>query len=440
MSITTALNTYIPVTEDTIVNDQPIDQSLPSPAYTRTQDAALRLDIEAQEIEQLPFDLSVLENDGIFINVDSKGFGMLDRRLDWSALGITIPKESAVAFHPPRIGVLPNKYRLPLQRPASQAHTALNKYGYRFRLTETLFQTPEYRWVCWQAFSQFEEEFNNAQQALNKAKANTLEHYDEILEQVHATFSQLAVDSARRLQATTAEPLPIDFHSRIVEGALKLIPSRKDIEEGLTLRFTPGVILLGSEMIAEQRRAAEQKRELAQLEAETDAIHAESRRKNHLEQMSILAEEERLRQQTRFQMEELERERATKERIRQLKIEAARERLNETLSPLTEGMQQLHLKIYEAAQAMRDTLQDARFVPGATARSARELSRWFKLMNFQNDSQLEQLLEELNTLASAHKSTRSPGDITEVLNDIVRATQKNARELLKRNRFDAIEV
>jgi hypothetical protein len=32
-------------------------------------------------------------------------------------------------------------------RPAARAHAALHRYSYRFRLTETLFETPAYRWV-----------------------------------------------------------------------------------------------------------------------------------------------------------------------------------------------------------------------------------------------------------------------------------------------------
>src|SRR5262245_53639511 len=49
--------------------------------------AAARTDRRAQEIERLPFDLSALEEEGIFINFDAIGFGILDRRLDWQALG-----------------------------------------------------------------------------------------------------------------------------------------------------------------------------------------------------------------------------------------------------------------------------------------------------------------------------------------------------------------
>lgn len=411
----------------------------------RASEAAARLGIETEEVEQLPFDLSVLEQEGIFVNVDASGFGLLDRRLDWSALGIRLPEQSAVSFRPPRIGVLPDRYRLPLQRPAAQAHTALGKYGYRFRLTETIFHTPEYRWIPWQAFAQFEADFIAAREALALAKSTALDHYDEIIEQVTATFTRLADDSARRISATTEEAFRDEatravFCARIVEGALNLVPSRADLQSGLTLSFKPGIIRLGSEMMREQRRAAEEKRLLATVEAETSAIEEDSRRRHRVEQMDMLAEEETRRQQMRHQEEELEREQAVKERIRNLKVEAARQQINESMSPLTEGMEQLHHKLFEMAGQMRDTLKNKSFVPGATAKSAREISRWFKLMNFQNDEGLDRLVTELNKLASAKTEARSPGDISEVLSDIIRATQGNARQFMQRNRFDALEI
>ncbi len=166
--------------------------------------AAERTGRNAKEIERLPFDLSVLEEEGLFVNVDATGFGILDRRLDWQALGVELPEETDVAFRPPRCGLLPNRYRRPLLTPVSQSHAALHKYSYHFRLTETLFESPAYRWVPWQAFTEFETVFNKACDNLNKAKQTVLDAYDGIRDEVVAAFSQVAADSARRLAATNA--------------------------------------------------------------------------------------------------------------------------------------------------------------------------------------------------------------------------------------------
>ena len=133
--------------------------SIGGKAGKRIERAAKAVNRDAKEVERLPFDLSALEEEGVFVNVDASGFGMLNRRLDWQALGIRLPEDTDIAFHPPRCGVLPNRYRRPLLTPAAQAHQALHKYSYHFRLTETLFETPAYRWLTWRAFSEFEAAF-----------------------------------------------------------------------------------------------------------------------------------------------------------------------------------------------------------------------------------------------------------------------------------------
>src|SRR6185436_15613161 len=79
--------------------------------------------------------------------------------------------------------------------------------------------------------------------------------------------------------------------------------------------------------------------------------------------------------------EERRREAEIKEQLRQLKLHAARERLNEALSPLQEGAQQLHAVVFDAATAIRASLQKHQALRGASARRARDLCNWFALMS-----------------------------------------------------------
>ncbi len=72
-------------------------------ALRRVERAATAASREAKEVERLPFDLSALEEEGVFINVDARGFGMLNRRLDWQALGIRLPEGTDVSFSGGRI-------------------------------------------------------------------------------------------------------------------------------------------------------------------------------------------------------------------------------------------------------------------------------------------------------------------------------------------------
>jgi hypothetical protein len=52
------------------------------PVDARVDRATDELGVGARTIERLPFDLSVLDAGGVFINVDAANFGLLDRRLD----------------------------------------------------------------------------------------------------------------------------------------------------------------------------------------------------------------------------------------------------------------------------------------------------------------------------------------------------------------------
>ena len=52
--------------------------------------AAAHLGISAAEVETMPFDLTALEQAGIFLNIDATGFSVLSRQLDWQSLGIEL--------------------------------------------------------------------------------------------------------------------------------------------------------------------------------------------------------------------------------------------------------------------------------------------------------------------------------------------------------------
>jgi hypothetical protein len=407
----------------------------------RAKRAADHIGAETAEIERLPFDLSVLDDEGLFVNVDAQGFGLLDRRLDWQALGITLPRQSDVAFRPPRCGLLPDRYRLPLLRPAARAHAALHRYSYHFRLTETVFESPAYRWVPWRAFETFERDFQAAQADLECAKASLLADYDAVREEVIGTFLQLAADSGRRLEAT-GQGVPDGFEHVIVQGVRSAIPTPDDLAAKLILRYRVGVILLGSEMLAEQRKA---RAERSRLEKATTELRLEQQRRDAQErvlQRELWAEEERIRQQARAEEDERRHEAEVKERLRRLKLDAARERLQEAMSPLEEGAKQLHAAIYESASAIRTSLQKHQYLPGSSVKRARELTRWYKLMNWQSDEQLERLIGELESLASRSTGKRKHdvGALNGVLSDIAELCYADARALNEPNRMGALEL
>lgn len=396
----------------------------------RKEKASVALRIDASEVETLPFDLSKLESEGVFMNIDCRGFSSLVRQLEWKTLGVKLPEDAAVRISPPRAGLLPDVYRNKFMRGAAQAHNALNRYGFRFTLCETVWGTSEYKWVPWTAFEQFEGAYLHACETLAKAKAEVLEKYDEILTILQDSFYRLAEDSADRFQATTDEPFDrAEFTNAVAAQAIGMVPTPEMIRDGLTIEMKPKVIVLGSEMAAEQKLTRELRLEAARAEAETRTIEIEVEAKASIERLKVTGFEEDQR-----------REREVKERIRLMKIEAARREAEEAVSPIKEGLAQITARICEAAQEMSERLQDARFVPGSLAKRARQMCEWYSLMNFTGDDSLEDVLVKLQEAAGREAKQRSPEEMRNALNDILRATTVQSRKLLDEDRLSALEL
>ncbi|MGE3466770.1 MAG: hypothetical protein AB7J13_07535 [Pyrinomonadaceae bacterium] len=397
---------------------------------SRKEKASIALGIDADEVETIPFDLRALESEGIFMNIDCRGFGSLVRQLEWKTLGVKLPEDAAVRVSSPRAGLLPDVYRNKLMRGAAQAHNSLNKYGFRFTLCETVWGTSEYKWIPWTAFEQFEAEYLKANETLAAAKSETLEKYDEILTILQDSFYRLAEDSADRFQATTEEPFDrAEFVNAVTAQAIGMVPTPEMIRDDLTIEMKPKVIVLGSEIAAEQKLTRELRLEATRVDADTRAVAAEIEAKERIERLKVIGFEE-----------EQRREREVKERIRTMKIEAARREAEEAVSPIKEGLAQITSRICEAAQEMSERLQEARFVPGSLAKRARQMCEWYSLMNFTGDDSLENVLTKLKEAAGREAKQRSPEEMRNALNDILRANSVQSRKLLDEDRLSALEL
>jgi len=113
------------------------------------------------------------------------------------------------------------------------------------------------------------------------------------------------------------------------------------------------------------------------------------------------------------------------------------------LSPLDEGAQQLGSAVFEAASIIRASLQKHGALRGTSAKKARQLGAWFRLMNWQNDTELEQLVTELERLASAptgKSRKRDPQPIDRVLGEIIEMTYAAASSAAEPTRMAALEL
>lgn len=427
--------TEVPVSPENSLSDSgssasEIARDILSRLNERKEKAGVELGIAVSEVQSLPFDLCALESEGIFMNIDCRGFGSLVRQLEWKTLGIKLPEDAAVRVSPPRAGLLPDVYRNKLMRGAAQAHSALNRYGFRFTLCETVWGTSEYKWIPWTAFEQFEQAYFRACETLSKAKSEVLEEYDEILTILRDSFYKLAEDSADRFQATTDEPFDrAEFINAVVAQAIGMVPTKEIIRDGLVITMKPKVIVLGSEMIAERNLARTLALETEKVDVERSMLELELDSKRRIEQLKV-----------NEAAEETRRDREVKERIRNMKIEAARREAEEAVSPVKEGFAQIAAKILEAATEMSERLKDAKFVPGSLAKRARQMCEWYSLMNFTGDTSLEDVLNKLEDAAGREVKRRSPEEMRTALNDLLRLTSIQSKKLLDEDRLSALEL
>lgn len=366
------------------------DAATATDAYVeRAARAAEQLGIASTAVQPLPFDLSILAEQGLFLDVTASGSGLLSTQLGWEPLGVVIPPDAQPLFRPPRCLLLPERYHQPIERLLGAAHDLLRRYSFRFRLVEAVIGSTAYRWVPATAIVRFHTEFRNLQAQLEVAKQEVLAHYDQIVAAGEATFVRLAGDSAQRLLAT-GQAVPDDFDERVLAAFRTAMPSPDAIRDRIALRLDVGVFKLGSEMAAEQQRTLQARRQL-QVE------HLETERQVRAVQAALFAEEE-------------ERARAAEAAtlMHQLRVEAERrlmeEMVQQQLSPLAEAAQQLHEETVAVARAVTAALRKHGHLPGSSHRQVRRLADYLKLMNFQSDEGLAQLITALEERAQALKT------------------------------------
>ena len=71
---------------------------------------------------------------------------------------------------------------------------------------------------------------------------------------------------------------------------------------------------------------------------------------------------------------------------------------------------------------------------------ARQMCEWYSLMNFTGDDSLEDVLAKLQDAAGREAKQRSPEEMRDALNDVLRATTVQSRKLLDEDRLSALEL
>ena len=406
--------------------------ALPSPHQRRAEQAAERTGRSADTIARHEFDLSHYAEEGVFGSIDTGGFGTLYRQLDWRELGVVLPP-TTIDIRASRIALLPNKHRLPLMRRANQAHTALARWSFTRRVTRTVLQRGDLRWIPWRAWEAFTGEFAGVRAALEADKAALLAEYDAVRAEMRGNFGRIARESRRRLLATDAT-VPETFVEEVVERLLGALPTPEALRERLFVRFGVGVLFLGSEMLAEQRRAVAARAALAEEEERAREASSAARRRAHAIQQNLWADEAIARRRVEVAEAEVRKEAEIKEHLRQLRLAAERQKLAEIMSPVEEIGQQLNAMVHEVVSAALDSIRKNRAtLHGSTAQGLRDLIRRYRALDITDDAALRGMIRDVERELARPLDTRRKRDTAEisaVLEDLRAYTYERSRLLL----------
>ncbi|HEX5501358.1 MAG TPA: hypothetical protein VFW96_01970 [Thermomicrobiales bacterium] len=423
---------------------QVLDVAATPPAVPPAERAALAAERTGRRPDQvafLDFDLSHYIEEGIFGNVDTHGFGALYRQLNWRELGVVLPR-TTVDIRPPRVALLPDEHRLPLSRCADRGHAVLARWSFQRQVTRTVLQRSDLRWIPWTAWESFEAEFQRVVDVLAARKAALLARYDAVREEMRWNFAQIAQESRRRLLGT-GSAVPDGFVDEVVASLLAAMPAPAAVER-LAVTFEVGTLVLGSEMLAERRRAVEARAALAAVERQATLAALEARRQEHAVQQELWAAEEVARQKVEVAAEEARREATIKERLRQLRLAAEQRRLATLMDPLTEVAQQLHAMVYDVVTSALASLRKNRgHLHGSTARGLRDLIARYRALDITDDAALAAMIADVERELARYAAGERRRDATEigaVLTDMRAYTYALARQTLDPTASAVVEL
>ncbi len=378
---------------------------------SRRDEHAERLWIEPDRVHLVRLQLSQLAKDGTLVDLDVEGLSRFTRHLSWEELGIEPPPKGAVKFTPGQKGLIPSRYLAPLETAAQQARTALQNLSY------DISGFKPYRYVPYTAWPLWRKKFADAEEAFIRAREALQTDHDLVVQEMMEVFQQVATDAARRY-AAFGVILKENWADDLTRRQVDAIPARGEVA-ALRLTWRPGMLVRDSDVETELLETAR-----SQVERERLAIEQQEMRR------------------------EASREASLKEQMRREALACYREQLREMAFPYQEAWDQLRARVYEDARAIGDSLQKNGHLRGKTAQRAAGLARTFRLLNCQKDGELEELLRQLETLATSPipkngKRRRAVEPIEGVLSEIARLTHASAEEVKRRaepSRFRALEV
>jgi hypothetical protein len=395
------------------------------------------------------FQLSILKENGVLVDIDISGSSIFIRRANFAELGVADPATMARYTQG-------NKYLIPEEfiklRRSIESRVRQNLENHSFRITGFA----PYRWVPVTAYKSWRADHDELVVENDVLREEIISRRDEFLDLLSKDFAQVAEAAWRSIMAGGYEVVIYnemqfvskeEFIDAVVAEAQRMFPTEEQIRTGMTVDYVTAVAYSDVDFETDQleadhiRNQINEERERARARAETLRLFGEETRLKiqHDQRMREFAEEnERV---------ELRKRETELEAMRVAEIEHARKRLQEVASPFEEVILSLRQTMADAATSMLESIQRNGCIRGKVADQGRGLLQMFELMAAHSDDELRERLTQLKTrigepreeLSKAEKDTKV-SNVIGTLEEIQRLVKVQAEELTEVSRAAFLEL
>jgi hypothetical protein len=373
------------------------------------------------------------DDDGVLIDIDAVGFGIMSFQLDLEDLGVELSVEDKRKLTNPSISTLPSRMVAHLRGGRETARKALYRYGAK------RIGLPQ-RWVPWTAWEYFKADFQHGRDMFENARTECLTTYDALREETLTEVKVLAAKNGKRIRATKVS-VSDDFEDQFVRKVMDHFPTEQQLNE-LDIKYRVSISQLTAEALIEISKAAKAQAEMAQLTLDQQLLEEQERLRVRLAEVKVWEEKQAAQGRLEAQDREEREERRIKDEIRNAKRREMQRMIEGQLSPLMTRLGEVRATIFEEAIRLKTTIEENRALPGATTSRIKTIATWFRNMNFSGDTSLEQLIDTLESMAGrpANSEARSYEDVAAVIDEMLVLTAESAREAQTSGRFAALEI
>jgi len=395
-----------------------------SPLEKIREEHARKLGISADRVALVRLDLDKLLTLGALIDIDVHGISMFETRATWEELGI--PKDSMrrTRFTREAKALIPKEYLKNLKSIETRARRCLERHSF---IVEGFRPC---RWVPFTAYKEWLKEHEELGEEWNTLKAKLLARYEShILRSLKDDFACVASEAYASLHLEESKE---EFVARVVGKARSRMPSSEELAQCLTIDYRTAALVSPSAVEAElaYRDRLRHERGLADEKAALDAAKLKAKRRKALAKAEVAEAEARQKERLLVEM-------------RQTELAHYREQLQEMASPIEEVVHHLRSQMYEGASGLLTSLQKHGYLTGPAVKQAKGMVRSFRMLNALDDKELEELLDEVDTLLAQPREERDTEAVRASLAEITDLTAESARQvarLARMGRWRAIRV